>query len=140
MLFSSTFEFLNVRYFLTLFEDYKPFLLSGRCWKVRFIGESVDDCGGGYSDSIAEICDELQSELEEILIPTPNTSEIDNNHSKVYLITPITEKYFEEKAQLFKFLGNLIGSALRQGSPLALRIQESMWKVIKESYIFKFQQ
>jgi len=24
-------------------------------------GESVDDCGGGYSESIAEMCDELQN-------------------------------------------------------------------------------
>uniref|UniRef100_A0A2K5I758 HECT domain-containing protein n=1 Tax=Colobus angolensis palliatus TaxID=336983 RepID=A0A2K5I758_COLAP len=31
-------------------------LLSHRVWKVRFVGESVDDCGGGYSESIAEIC------------------------------------------------------------------------------------
>ena len=26
---------------------------------VSISGESVDDCGGGYSESIAEICDEL---------------------------------------------------------------------------------
>ncbi len=30
-----------------------------RVWKVKFVGESVDDCGGGYSESIAEMCDEL---------------------------------------------------------------------------------
>ena len=30
-----------------------------RVWKVKFLGESVDDCGGGYSESIAEMCDEL---------------------------------------------------------------------------------
>ena len=35
-------------------------LLPHRVWKVKFIGESVDDCGGGYSESIAEMCDELQ--------------------------------------------------------------------------------
>jgi hypothetical protein len=35
-------------------------LLPHRIWKVKFVGESVDDCGGGYSESIAEICDELQ--------------------------------------------------------------------------------
>ena len=34
-------------------------LLPHRVWKVKFVGESVDDCGGGYSESIAEICDEL---------------------------------------------------------------------------------
>ena len=35
-------------------------LLPHRIWKVKFVGESVDDCGGGYSESIAEMCDELQ--------------------------------------------------------------------------------
>ena len=28
---------------------------------VYVTGESVDDCGGGYSESIAEMCDELQN-------------------------------------------------------------------------------
>ncbi|KAK2149980.1 hypothetical protein NP493_2872g00003 [Ridgeia piscesae] len=36
-------------------------MLPHRIWKVKFIGESVDDCGGGYSESIAEMCDELQN-------------------------------------------------------------------------------
>jgi len=39
-------------------------LLPHRVWKVKFVGESVDDCGGGYSDSIAEMCDELQVDLK----------------------------------------------------------------------------
>ena len=39
-----------------------------------FAGESVDDCGGGYSESIAEMCDELQNcdSLLPLLIATPN--------------------------------------------------------------------
>ena len=39
-----------------------------------FTGESVDDCGGGYSESIAEMCDELQNgdSLLPLLIATPN--------------------------------------------------------------------
>jgi len=39
-------------------------LLGHRAWKVKFVGESVDDCGGGYSESVAEICEELQSKLD----------------------------------------------------------------------------
>lgn len=35
-------------------------LLPHRIWKVKLVGESVDDCGGGYSESIAEMCEELQ--------------------------------------------------------------------------------
>ena len=39
-------------------------------------GESVDDCGGGYSESIAEMCDELQNcSLLSMLIATPNGRE-----------------------------------------------------------------
>ena len=39
-------------------------------------GESVDDCGGGYSESIAEMCDELQNcSLLPLLIATPNGRE-----------------------------------------------------------------
>ena len=47
-------------------------LLPHRVWKVKLLGESVDDCGGGYSESIAEICDELMQGHTSILIPTPN--------------------------------------------------------------------
>ena len=34
----------------------------------------MDDCGGGYSESIAEMCDELQNcdSLLPLLIATPN--------------------------------------------------------------------
>lgn len=34
-------------------------------------GESVDDCGGGYSESIAEMCDELNS-LTATAVPLSN--------------------------------------------------------------------
>ena len=33
-----------------------------------FAGDSVDDCGGGYSESIAEMCDELQNGSVSLLI------------------------------------------------------------------------
>ena len=47
-------------------------LLPHRIWKVKFVGESVDDCGGGYSESVAELCDELTSLAVPLLIQTPN--------------------------------------------------------------------
>jgi len=115
--------------------DYEPFLLSGRCWKVRFVGESVDDCGGGYSDSIAEICDELQNTSEDlpILIQTPNCVEIEHDHSKVFVFAPFDDEaeYSAQIEKMFIFLGSLIGCALRQGSPLSLRVHDAMWKLIK---------
>merc|ERR1719278_1127208 len=48
-------------------------LLPHRVWKVKFVGESVDDCGGGYSESIAEMCEELMAAgTVNLLMNTPN--------------------------------------------------------------------
>ena len=43
-----------------------------RLLQVKFVGESVDDCGGGYSQSITEKCEELQNGSLPLLIVTPN--------------------------------------------------------------------
>ena len=43
-----------------------------RLLQVKFVGESVDDCGGGYSESITEMCEELQNGSLPLLIVTPN--------------------------------------------------------------------
>ena len=100
---------------VNLDNDY-AFKLNGRCWKIRFIGESVDDCGGGYSDSIAEICEELQDQQLAIpvLLPTPNTADFEENTSKEFIFRPITDQDSKEHVLLLEFLGLLIGAAVRQ--------------------------
>ena len=109
----------------------QAFKLNGRCWKIRFIGESVDDCGGGFSDSIAEICQEVQDKDMGIplLIPSPNTLEHDET-TREFVLRPLTRKTPEIK-RLYGFLGLLIGAAIRQGSPLSLRVDKSMWKLLR---------
>ncbi|VDK34091.1 unnamed protein product [Dibothriocephalus latus] len=47
------------------------FWLSRRAWKVSLVGESVDDCGGGFSDSVAEICDELHAPWSGLPVLVP---------------------------------------------------------------------
>lgn len=77
--------------------------LPHRIWKVKFIGESVDDCGGGFSESIAEICDELQNGSLPLLIATPNSKEEGNTLSDYFIVNPTaTEKKHKE---MFRFLG-----------------------------------
>ena len=110
----------------------QAFKLNGRCWKIRFIGESVDDCGGGYSDSIAEICQEMQCpEMAlPLLVCTPNTAEHEET-SREFVLKPVTSETTQCERQLYVFLGLLIGSAIRQGSPLSLRMDKSMWKLLR---------
>lgn len=77
--------------------------LPHRVWKVKFVGESVDDCGGGYSESIAEMCDELMNGSLPLLIPTPNGRDDAGTSRDCFLLNPATKSPFHMK--MFRFLG-----------------------------------
>uniref|UniRef100_A0A8I5NTH4 E3 ubiquitin-protein ligase HERC2 n=3 Tax=Papio anubis TaxID=9555 RepID=A0A8I5NTH4_PAPAN len=101
-------------------------LLPHRVWKVKFVGESVDDCGGGYSESIAEICEELQNGLTPLLIVTPNGRDESGANRDCYLLSPAARAPVH--SSMFRFLGVLLGIAIRTGSPLSLNLAEPVWK------------
>ena len=60
---------------------------------MKFVGESVDDCGGGYSESVAEMCEELMSGTLALLIPTPNGREEEGSSRDCFLLNPAC-RYF----------------------------------------------
>lgn len=102
------------------------YLLPHRIWKVKFIGESVDDCGGGYSESIAEICDELQNGSLPLLVVTPNGREESGANRDCFIINP--DAHSPIHLSMFRFFGVLLGIAIRTGSPLSLTLAEPCWK------------
>ncbi|AWP11407.1 putative E3 ubiquitin-protein ligase HERC2-like [Scophthalmus maximus] len=101
-------------------------LLPHRVWKVKFVGESVDDCGGGYSESIAEMCEELQNALTPLLIVTPNGRDESGANRDCFLLNPAAKSPL--LMSMFRFLGVLLGIAIRTGSPLSLNLAEPVWK------------
>ncbi|XP_038616113.1 E3 ubiquitin-protein ligase HERC2 [Tachyglossus aculeatus] len=101
-------------------------LLPHRVWKVKFVGESVDDCGGGYSESIAEMCEELQNGLTPLLIVTPNGRDESGANRDCFLLNPAARSNLH--TNMFRFLGVLLGVAIRTGSPLSLSLAEPVWK------------
>ncbi|XP_064637694.1 E3 ubiquitin-protein ligase HERC2-like isoform X2 [Lineus longissimus] len=101
-------------------------MLPHRVWKVKFIGESVDDCGGGYSESIAEMCDELQNGSLPLLIVTPNGRDESGANRDCFLLNPTQRSPLHQN--MFRFLGILLGIAIRTGSPLSLNLAEPVWK------------
>ncbi|KAJ8681467.1 hypothetical protein QAD02_017254 [Eretmocerus hayati] len=100
--------------------------LPHRVWKVKFVGESVDDCGGGYSESVAEMCDELQNGSLPLLIPTPNGRDDSGTNRDCFLLNPLATSQLH--MNMFQFLGILMGIAIRTGSPLSLNLAEPVWK------------
>lgn len=100
--------------------------LPHRVWKVKFVGESVDDCGGGFSESIAEMCDELQNGSVPLLIQTPNGRGDNGANRDCFLLDPTLNSVLQ--MNMFRFLGVLMGIAVRTGSPLSLNLAEPVWR------------
>jgi E3 ubiquitin-protein ligase HERC2 len=100
--------------------------LPQRVWKVKFVGESVDDCGGGYSESISEMCDELHRGVAPLLIPTPNGREETGVNQDCYILNPQARS--PQHINMFRFLGILCGIAIRTGQPLSISLAPPVWK------------
>ncbi|XP_022827451.1 probable E3 ubiquitin-protein ligase HERC2 [Spodoptera litura] len=100
--------------------------LPQRVWKVKFVGESVDDCGGGYNESIAEMCEELQNGSLPLLMATPNGRGDAGASRDAFLLNPTANTPLH--LNCFRFLGVLMGIAIRTGSPLSLSLAEGIWR------------
>ncbi|KAF6037594.1 HERC2 [Bugula neritina] len=94
-------------------------MLASRLWKV-------DDCGGGYSESIAEISDELQNGSVAILCQTPNGRSDSGANRDCFLLNPSSNKKIHHN--MFRMLGILLGVSVRTGNPLSLSLAEPVWK------------
>ena len=80
------------------------------------------------------MCDELQANngtLLNLLIPTPNGRDEAGTSRDCYLFNPTLTS--EHHMANFRFLGLLMGMAIRSGSPLSLTLAEPMWKLLAGS-------
>jgi len=66
----------------------------------------VDDCGGGYSESVAEMCDELQNGSVAILIQTPNGRDESGSNRDCFLLNPSLRSSLHQN--MFRFFGQLL--------------------------------
>lgn len=65
----------------------------------------MDDCGGGYSESVAEMCDELQNGSLPLLIVTPNGRGESGANRDCYIFNPMAKSPVH--VNMFKFLGKV---------------------------------
>ncbi|XP_077942009.1 putative E3 ubiquitin-protein ligase HERC1 isoform X9 [Gasterosteus aculeatus] len=100
--------------------------LPSRAWKVKLVGEGADDAGGVFDDTITEMCQELETGVVDLLIPSPNaTAEVGYNRDR-FLFNPST--CLDEHVIQFRFLGILMGVAIRTKKPLDLHLAPLVWK------------
>lgn len=106
----------------------KYWRLPSRVWKVKFVGEGLDDCGGGYSESISEMMSELQSGALPLLLETPNARGDVGVNRDCFMLNPHASSDYH--LRLFRFLGNVLGIAIRTGEAIDLNLAPPMWKLI----------
>ncbi|XP_062869323.1 probable E3 ubiquitin-protein ligase HERC1 isoform X2 [Trichomycterus rosablanca] len=100
--------------------------LPSRAWKVKLVGEGADDAGGVFDDTITEMCQELETGVVDLLIPSPNaTAEVGYNRDR-FLLNP--SACLDEHFLQFRFLGILMGVAIRTKKPLDLHLAPMVWK------------
>ena len=111
-----------------------------RGFKVKFVGEGVNDYGGPYRAVFEQVVDEVQCDavtvggtkpsekcLLPLLIPCPNKcTAVGNNQDKFILsTTPLTSTINQE---LMQFFGKTVGTAVRQNLNLALNFSVMLWR------------
>ena len=116
-----------------------------RAFKVRFLGEGVNDYGGPYRAVFEQVADELQDDrhllplaapsphrpggekcLLPLLVPCPNrTGAVGPNQDKFVLSPGLPSPLALELMQL---LGKMVGMALRHGLPMGLDLPSTVWR------------
>jgi hypothetical protein len=116
-----------------------------RTFKVKFEGEGVDDYGGPYREFFSQICEELQAlnpDIEDdepecvlpLLIPTPNQKRRTGESQNHFIINPKTSRLTGGSSQLYlemyHFVGQFLGIALRSNVHLDLLLPSIVWKAL----------
>ncbi|CAN9503008.1 unnamed protein product [Ophioblennius macclurei] len=96
-------------------------------WECEFIGESVNDLGGGFRDSLTDISEELCPSSADSLLPLPffiRTSNQDALDIKDYYVpNPSCKEFYK-----YEWIGQLMGAALRGQDVLILALPSLVWK------------
>eukprot|EP00762_Andalucia_godoyi_P002409 ANDGO_02828.mRNA.1 putative E3 ubiquitin-protein ligase HERC2 len=98
-----------------------------RAFKVTFVGEGSDDYGGPYRDALTQMVAELQDGTSSgLLMRTPNGISDAGDSREKFMPSPNACTPYD--LEQYKFLGRLIGVALRSKNHLALDLSNHLWK------------
>ncbi|KEP66801.1 UNVERIFIED_CONTAM: HECT-domain (ubiquitin-transferase) domain-containing protein [Hammondia hammondi] len=99
----------------------------GRAWYVLYDGEGGIDAGGIYRDSLAHIAQELQSPFSPLFMPCSNSRGFGDNQDRW---VPSPRCVSPSHLSMFRFLGRLMGVAVRGRLCLDLNLSASLWKPV----------
>jgi hypothetical protein len=101
-----------------------------KAWFVKFIGEFALDQGGLFRESLTELCQELQSPVLNLLIPTQNQKNLVGESREKWTLNPAANSPAQQK--MLEFLGTLIGMSVRSGILMSLQLPAFFWKQLTD--------
>lgn len=104
---------------------------TGHIWKVEMAGFNSEDAGGPFRESIALMFDDLQSAKLPLFLPTPNNRQNIGTRRGDFLPNPSLQA--TSVAAMFKFVGKLMGMAIRSGEFLPLSLPPLLWARLVDS-------
>lgn len=113
-----------------------------RAFKVKFLGEGVNDYGGPYRAVFEQVVDELQMDnielpkgelgLLPLLIPCPNRRSGTGINQDKFLLNPSCGTSLVANGpmalDLHRFLGKIIGTGVRHGLQMGLDLPSMVWR------------
>jgi hypothetical protein len=99
--------------------------ISDRQWSVLYLGEGGTDAGGLFRDSLSALCADLQSDTLPLFIRCPNARGFGDNQEK-YIPNPACRSSLH--LSMYRFVGKIIGMAIRGRHALNLDFPSIVWK------------
>lgn len=96
--------------------------------KVEFKGEGSIDAGGPYRETLTNLCNEWQSPVLPLLIPTPNNKNNHGQYRECWMVNPSSNS--PSHLEMFKHFGYFIGAAIRSQQALPLDLAPIFWKLL----------
>eukprot|EP00759_Apiculatamorpha_spiralis_P055600 PhF_6_TR7852/c0_g1_i1/m.11455 len=104
----------------------RMFRTNQRFWSVVFAGEGAEDVGGPFREHIAEMCSELMSKALPLFVATQNNQHNVGKSRECFF--PAHKSTSPLHLSMYRFLGQLMGGAMRSGEPLGLYFPSLLWK------------
>ena len=101
-----------------------------RLWSATYVGMHSIDQGGPYRDSITQICSDICSTRLPLFILCPNGQNNQGTNRDCWIpnVFPPNESIPDEMKKQYRFVGQLIGMAIRKKHYLDLKFPHLLWK------------
>ena len=106
-------------------------------WKVDFVGESSIDQGGPFRDTLTQCVTDLWAEHVMMLVKVPNNRNNSGEFGRDKLV-PNPENISDDHLQMWRFVGKIMGIALRINNPLPFDLPSLVWKILVSEEINRF--